>query len=501
MDPNQPISAILVVLIPLLTAFAVPIIGFWRKNLCFYAACTALAAAFWCALHLLIFVHQRGPVDYFLGGWDPPWGIALRIDSLNALMGVLVTFLFSLTGIASKKSVPLELPLKEAPFYALFLLLFTGLLGMILTGDMFNLYVFLEVSSLTAYALIAMGEPGAMVASFRYLLMGTVGASWYLLGVGYLYIVTGTLNMADLSGLLREMEGSHAVLSGFAFILFGIAIKMALFPLHLWLPDAYAKAPSIVSTTIAPIMTKVMAYVLIRIGFTVFHPEYVVQAAKASGLLVWFGILAILFGGISALSQTDFKRMLAFIIVAEVGYIVGGIGIANPTALKGAIFHIVNDAVMMASLFLVGMMVTHRTGGHGINHFFGIFRKMPLTAIVFTIGALAVIGVPPTCGFFSKWYLLLGGIEAGHWAFVAALLVCTLINVALFFRVFDKGLYLHAKAPQSIPEPRIDALTIQEAPLGMLVVGGILAAGILAIGIGNSFIVKTLILPAVPGGL
>ncbi len=486
------------IIIPLLTAFAIPLIGYWKKSLCYFIANAALLAALLSTVVVLNLVVRHGSLDYHLGGWAPPWGIAFRVDTLNALMGTLTASLFFLVGISSKRNVPRELPYKETPFYALFLLLFTGLMGMIFTGDLFNLYVFLEVGSLTAYALIAMGEPGAMVASFRYLIMGTVGASWYLLGVGYLYITTGSLNMADVARILPGIGASKAVLSGFAFLLIGIAIKMALFPVHMWLPDAYTKAPSTVSAAIAPIMTKVMAYILIRISFTVFRADYVIHTVRAGQGMVWFGTLAILFGGITALAQKDFKRMLTFIIVAEIGYIVGGVGLANATALKGALFHVFNDAVMMATLFMVAMMVTHRTGGHGIDRFFGLFSKMPLTATVFTVGALAVIGVPPTCGFFSKWYLLLGGIQAGQWGFVAALLICTLINVALFFRVFDKGLYLHAAGTGH--ELKEGELGIQEAPWSMVVVGLILASALVVIGIGNQFILETFIQPVVPKG-
>jgi multicomponent Na+:H+ antiporter subunit D len=262
--------------------------------------------------------------------------------------------------------------------------------------------------------------------------MGTIGASFYLLGVGYLYLASGSLNMADLSQLLPKLYHSKTVLAGFAFIFIGLSIKMALFPLHGWLPDAYACAPSAVSAAVAPLVTKVMAYVIFRLIFTVFSPEYTIFILRVTDAMIWIGASAIFFGAVMALSQKDYKRMLSYIVIAEIGYIVGGMGVANTTALKGVIFHIVNDALMVACLFSVAGLVMHKTQGHRIDDFKGIFRNMPITAVIFTVGALAVIGVPPTCGFFSKWYLLLGGIKAGQWAFVAALLVSTLINVALF---------------------------------------------------------------------
>jgi multicomponent Na+:H+ antiporter subunit D len=346
-----------------------------------------------------------------------------------------------------------------------------------------------------------MGEKGALYASFRYIVIGTIGASFYLLGVGYLYITSGSLNMADLSQLLPKLYHSKTVLAGFSFIFIGLSIKMALFPLHGWLPDAYACAPSAVSAAVAPLVTKVMAYVIFRLIFTVFSPEFAISISRVTDVMIWIGTLAILFGAVMALSQSDYKRMLSYIVVAEIGYIIGGIGVANATALKGAIFHIVNDALMVACLFLVAGLVMYKTRGHRIDDFKGIFRKMPITAVVFTVGALAVIGVPPTCGFFSKWYLLLGGINAGQWVFVAALLVSTLINVALFFRIFDKGLYVHAQQNEPHDTGPGHAPHFREAPLSMLMPAVVLALAILMVGIFNQAIMNKVIRFAVPPGI
>jgi multicomponent Na+:H+ antiporter subunit D len=248
-------------------------------------------------------------------------------------------------------------------------------------------------------------------------------------------------------------------------------------------------------------MTKVMAYVIIRVMFTVFKAEFTVSVLRVTDLMVWVGTLAILFGAVMALSQSDYKRMLSYVIIAEIGYIVGGIGVANATALKGAIFHIVNDAMMVACLFMVAGLIMYKTKGHRIADFKGIFKTMPLTAFIFTVGALSVIGVPPTCGFFSKWYLLLGGIQAQQWGFVAALLVCTLINVALFFRIFDKGLYAHAQENVADYERPPNNPHIGEAPFSMLIPAFVLALAILLIGIFNQFIVNNIIRFTVPMGL
>lgn len=493
----------LIVVTPLILSFFVNVVGWWNRKLCLPIIVFALSVSLISSIGILNTVIKHGTIHYRLGGWEPPWGIEYLVDHLNALVLVTIAFVAILITIYSKRSVEQELPEHKIPqFYTLFLLNITGLLGITVTGDMFNLYVLLEIASFSAYAIIAMGERGAVFASFRYVIYGTIGACFYLLGVGYLYIVTGSLNMFNLSQLLPELYSSRAVLVGFAFILIGVGIKMAFFPLHVWLPDAYTHAPSAVSALIAPLMTKVGAYVMIRVLFTVFRPEFPIEMLHVTDIMAWFGTFAILFGGIMALSQTDFKRMLCYIIVAEVGFIVGGIGIANATAIKGAIFHIVNDVFMTACVFAAAGIVMYKTKGHNISDFEGLFRKMPYTATIFMVGALAIIGVPPTCGFFSKWYLLLGGIEAKHWAFVIALLLCTLINVALFFRVIDKGIYLHALEHASEPTGSHSELySHDEAPLSMLIPGFIIAIAIFLIGIFNQAILKNIIEFAVPPGL
>jgi len=463
----------------------------------------AVAAMSICLLSSIVIVKSvidHGVISYWLGGWRPPRGIEYRIDHFNALMLVLVSGLSLLATVHARKSVEKEVPGKITLFWSLFVLMITGLLGICITGDLFNLFVLLEVTSLSGYALIAMGEKNAVYASFRYVIIGTMGASFYLLGVGYLYMATGSLNMADLAQLLPNLYHSKMVLVGFVFILLGLSIKMALFPMHVWLPDAYAYAPSAVSTAVAPLMTKVMAYVMIRVMFTVFKPEFSTAMFQVTDIMVWLGAFAILFGAVMALSQDDFKRMLTYVIVAEIGYIIGGIGVANTVALKGAIFHIVNDALMIACLFMVAGQIMYRTNGHRIDDFKGMFKSMPITATIFTVGALAVIGVPPTCGFFSKWYLLLGGIEARQWGFVAALLICTLINIALFFRVFDKGLFTHTHGTVPVHANPAGNPHAGEAPLSMLIPAFLLALVIILVGVFNQIIINQVIRFSIPLG-
>lgn len=232
MNTLQVQATILIVLIPLMSSYAIPLLGWRWRGSAFYVALSAMGGSLVCSFILLHAVLTQGTIHYHLGGWLPPWGIEYVIDPLSGFMGVIVCVIGFLVTLSSKQSVEKELPEKKVRFYTIYLLLFVGLMGMVVTGDAFNLYVFLEIASLTAYALIAIGEDGAPLAAFNYIIMGTIGACFYLLGVGYLYIVTGSLNMADLSKLLPPLYHSDVVLMALAFFLIGIAIKMALFPMH-----------------------------------------------------------------------------------------------------------------------------------------------------------------------------------------------------------------------------------------------------------------------------
>ena len=294
------------------------------------------------------------PIHYYLGAWSPPWGIEYVVDHLNGLVLTAIAIVSLLAALYAKSMIEREIPVaKHAPFYALFLLQVTGLFGMTVTGDMFNLYVLLEIASFSAYALIGMGKDAAPFAAFRYMIFGTLGACAYLLGVGYLYMITGSLNMADLRQLLVPLYQSPVLFVGFAFLLVGIGVKMALFPVHTWLPDSYTLAPSSVSVLLAPLFTKVGAYVMIRVLFTVFDSSFSTNVLPATVVLGWVAVVGIIFSSIMALAQTDLKRMLCYLIVTEIGYIVIGVASGNRTGLTGSIFHIVNDMFMMGLLFMV----------------------------------------------------------------------------------------------------------------------------------------------------
>ena len=491
---------VLIVVTPLIMSFILFTVSWWNKRLCFPILLATLSACLVFAIGILDMVIKHGqPIHYHLGGWDPPWGIEYVIDHLNALVLVAVAVVAWLVALYAKSVVEKELHESKLPqFYTLFLLQVTGLFGITATGDMFNLYVLLEIASFSAYAIIAMGERGADFAAFRYVIFGTIGACAYLLGVGYLYILTGSLNMADLAQLIPKLFYNKALLVGFAFFLVGVGIKMGIFPLHTWLPDAYTLAPSAVSALLAPLFTKVGAYVIIRIMFTVFDPSFSIKLYPVMDILGWIAAIGIAFACIMALAQSDLKRMLCYLIVAEMGYIVIGIASANRLGLTGAILHIVNDMFMMACLFTVVGAIMYQTGTRNIYQFRYLHRTMPVTLGVFVVGALSVVGVPPMCGFFSKWYLILGTIEAKKWLLLFVLLASSLVNAILFFRVIENA-YLEPRGEHAFAhDGGHPSISLDKVPISMLISMLMIAAGIILLGVFSGVIIKHIIQFAIP---
>ena len=496
MNIHQSALPVLIIAVPLITALILPVVALWKRGMAFPLALAALAFSFGGAIVAAREVVTHGPLRYSMGGWAPPWGIEYHIDHLAALMLLLLSFITLLVGIYSKKSILKELPEKEVPFYAVYLLLVSGLMGIVATADMFNLYVFLEITSLASYALISVGGGRAVVSAFRYVILGTVGAAFYLLSVSYLYGVTGTLNMEDLSSILPGLYQSDAVLVGFAFFVIGISIKMALFPMHAWLPGAYSDAPSAVSALIAATTTKVAAYVLVRVMFFVFEPRFAIEFIPVTTLLSWMGSVAMFLGSVMAIAQTDFKRMLAYSSIAQIGYIILGIGLANQAGFTGGLLHLVNHAFMKGCLFLVAGAIVYRTGLRRISDFRTLSGKMPWTVAIFIIAAFSMIGIPPTCGFFSKLYLIAGAIEAQQWVFVGVILFSSVLALAYFGNVI-RYMYFPSEVAVGESGPEEEP-TRDEAPLTMLIPMICLAVLIVLLGFFNGDVVSHFLVPALP---
>jgi multicomponent Na+:H+ antiporter subunit D len=493
-----------ILLFPLIGAVLCSLSGVISKKVCYPISVLSMLASVWASVNTLMQaiespVHE---VSYILGGWSLDLfprgvGIEFRADILGGLITLVVTGVGLLVTLYSKVPVQRQTPGKEAMYYALFLLQIAGLAGIALTGDAFNLYVLIEVAALTGYGLIALGSNRAAAATFNYIILGTIGASLYLLGVGYLYLKTGTLNMVGIREMIEAnaLYDSPAMQVAFVLVLLGILIKMAFFPFHAWLPNAYCHAPTTTSCLLAPLVTKVMIYVMIRMILTVFGVEFSFESTWWAEILPWLVVVAIVCAAVMALAQRGIKRMLAYLIVAEVGYMVGGVWIYNYYGLIGSIFHVISDACMTLCLFLGAGIILEKCKTTHFDGLRGLFAKMPLTMAGFFIGGFSIIGLPPTCGFFSKWYLITGGMVSERWEYMINLMFSTMVMVVLFFRLIERihlavdesGKNLgkgHGDLGLSQDQTRFD-----EAPLSMLLPLLLAASIVIAVGVYNQEVV------------
>lgn len=443
---------------------AAPLIVLVRSAAFAWAAASAVSyASLAIAVLLALRVAEGGAISYAIGSWQPPIGIEYRVDALSAFMLVAVSLTAALVAPHARRIVSAEVAADRVYLlYAMYCLCLAGLLGMAITGDAFNLFVFLEISSLAMYVLIALGpRRRALLAAFQYMLLGTVGATFYVIGVGFLYLMTGTLNLVDMAERLQAVEDLRPVLAALAFITVGIGLKLALFPLHQWLPNAYAFSPSMASTFIAATATKVSVYVLLRYYFMVFDPAALFDRLPTRELFLALSVAAMVTASLVAVFEQDVKRLFAYSSVAQIGYITLGIGVDNVDSLTGSIAHLLNHGVTKGAIFalLGGVALRSAGGAMSVQSLAGLGARMPLTALGLVIAGLSLIGVPGTAGFVTKWYLVIGAIDAGLWWVVAAILASSLIAAVYVWRVVEIA-YLR-------PVPAGGRR--EEAPLSMLV--------------------------------
>ena len=423
----------------------------------------ALAAALWAlyaSADLLAQVQGGQVLVYEMGGWAAPIGIEYRIDAVSAFVAFIVAGIGAVTTVYARQSVVREVEEDRLPlFYAAWILCMTGLLGISVTGDVFNVFVFLEISSLSAYALIAMGQDRrALVSAYQYLIMGSVGATFIVIGIGLMYAMTGTLNMADLAERLPPVMDQRTIPVAFAFLAVGFSLKLALFPLHLWLPNAYTFAPSAVTAFIASTATKVAVYMMLRFFFTVFGAAFAFDQMQVDLVFLPLALVAIFSMSLVAIFQSNVKRMLAFSSVAQIGYIILGVSMASVTGLTAAILHLFNHALMKGALFMALGAVFYRIGSVHVEAMRGLGRKMPWTMAAFVLAGFSLIGVPLTVGFISKWYLITGALERGWWPVAVLVLITSLIAVVYIWKVVEVAYF--EEFPDDHP--------VAEAPLGLL---------------------------------
>ncbi len=466
---------VLEVMLPLAAA---PLCALLRRPSLAWGLATASAIfALAGSVVMLLQVFPGGVISYHLGGWAPPWGIEFRLDAFNCFVLLIISLIGALCMIYGRESVAREISQEDQPlFCSMLLLCFAGMLGVVSTGDAFNLFVFLEICSLSAYVLVAMGasrDKRALTAAFTYLLSGTIGATFYVIGLGLVYALTGTLNMADMAMRIADLGDSITLRVGFAFIITGLGLKFAVFPLHQWLPNAYTYAPSMVTAFLSGTATKAAIYVSLRFLYTIFSPAFHFEAQTLQYVFLPLGLAGIFVASVVAVFQSNIKRLLAYSSIAQVGYILVGVSFASISGLTAAILHLFNHALMKSGLFLAVGCVVYRTGGCSVSSFRGLGSKMPWTMAAFVIGGLSIIGVPATVGFISKWHLVLAALERGWWPVAFAMVAGSLLALFYFGRVIEAA-YLH---------PAPDGATVTEAPPSMLIPLWVLTISCLALGI------------------
>ena len=451
------------VVVPLLVAPIVFLLP--TARLAWLAALVASAMSFAISIALVRHVLEAGMVSYAMGGFAAPLGIELRVDAFSAMLLLVVSGASTVALLAGRASLTDAVGEARMPtFMAAWLLALAGLVGIAVSGDAFNIFVFMEISSLATYILVS-GGPGrdAMRAVFKYLITGTVGATFYLIGVGMVYMMTGTLNIADMELRLADVGDTNVVFVAAGFMTIGLALKAAVFPLHAWLPNAYTYAPNIVTVFIAACSTKVALYVLLRLDFFVFQQNLVDHQLQFVFFLMPLAVLGILYGSIVPIFETNLKRLLAFSSVAQIGYILLGASLISVTGFTAAVLHFFNHALAKAALFLAVACLGTRVAGLQLRDLSGIGRRMPWTLGAFALAGLSLIGIPGTAGFVSKWVLIEAVLKEGLLgvALLMVILVGSLLSVIYIVRAVE--LMWHGERGR-------EAVAIEEAPAWMLIV-------------------------------
>ena len=431
---------VFVVIAPLFVAFVLP--TFARRMRLVESLVVAIEAIGLVGAGYLasIVLMQKGiPIIYSLGGWSAPWGIELEVGSLGAFFLLVVAAVSLPVALFARGNLTEEVGGKErvTRFYVLYLLLNGALAGMAVTNDLFNIFVLVEVATLSCCGLVsARNHPRAAEAAFTYLILATLGSALVLGGIGFLYIITGHLNMGFASQELGRIwqDYPHVVWMAASFMLVGFGVKSALFPLHVWLPDAHSTAPSPASAILSGLAVKGYLICLLKVLYIVFG-HTLMQEFAMHRILVLLGMIAIIAGSLFALAQDELKRRLAFSTVAQVGYIILGLGLVNMKGLTGTLFYLASHAVIKSSLFLAAGAIIAATGKHRISELAGIGRKMPVTMAVFTVGSLGLVGIPLFSGFIGKWYLLLGSLDAGHILAAAVIIIGSVLCAAYLFPI------------------------------------------------------------------
>ncbi|MFA9504867.1 monovalent cation/H+ antiporter subunit D family protein [Natrinema sp. H-ect1] len=441
----------LLIAAPILAATLPIALGLWFDRAGWSVAAATTSGLFVGAVALANAVYGGERITHELGGYPREYGIELVADEFSMLIVLLVTAVAAGVLAFTRRGGP-----RGNTFYTAYLLLVAGLLGISLTGDVFNLFVFLEISSIATYALVASGDgPEAAVAALKYLILGTVAASMYLIGVAFVFMATGTLNMVELAGAIPEAN-TTLIRAGIAFMIVGFAVKVAQWPLHTWQPSAYQRAPDGVTPLIAALVSTASAYAFGRIIVTVLGVEYLAGTPNVAPIVLTIGCVSVLAGTVLAVIQTEVKRMLAYSSVSQFGLVIAAYGVViageSETALIGAAIHLIGHGVLKAGLFLAAALVATSYGARTVDEYAGLAKRRPFVAGSMAVLLLALVGVPPGVGFVGKWYIAVGAVESQLWPVAAVIFLSTMLTLAYAARLLEK-MYFTPSAPADASRP------------------------------------------------
>ncbi len=479
---------VFMITLPLLCAALLPLLGYLRREWVPWAAVLPLAASSLLGILLVGKIPPGGHISYRVGGWEPPFGIELRVDYIGLFIMLLICAVTLLVIFFSRRYIEREVSGgRLVAYYTLFLLLSGSMLGFAAAGDMFNLFVFMETMAISSYALVAItASRNAVRAALKYVLMGAPSSIMVLLAIGFLYSATGTLNMADLAGRIGESAYTEVLMASFILLVIGFGVKAALFPLHMWLPDAHSMAPSPVSALLSGLLVEVSAFAMIRVVFSVFTAGTHHLVGTATAAVGVFAAVAVLYGGVMAILQKDLKMMIAYSTVSHIGYIFLGVTAMTAEGLTGAMYHMLDHGLAKACFFLCAGCFIHARGYRRIAELKGAWRQMPWTSSAFALAALSVVGIPPSAGFISKWYLILGNIKGGNYLYAMVLLAGSVLAAVYCFRVIIYMFFLPGREGAWEEESR-------DAPPSMLSPLWLLAAGTLFFGVFSYLLIPSLL--------
>jgi len=467
--------------IPVFSAVLLLLIGkFDKKNFPrIWSVLTSLSL-----LVILAVIWGKGTIVHEMGGWKPPFGVVLVSDHLSRLMLLIVNAVAFLVTIYSY--IYMKKYEDYLRFFTLFLFMLAGMNGVVLTGDLFNLYVFLEIASIASYALVGYGvDAEELEASFKYLVLGVLASIFILFGIGMIYSVTGSVNMADIARFLtaNNIADNKAVLMAVGLFILGFGLKGGLVPFHAWLPDAHSSAPAPISAMLSGVLIKALGiYPLIRIFYNVIDMTPVI-----STIFIVIGCISMIVGALMGSGQIDIKRLFAFHSVSQMGYVIVGIGLGTPLGIIGALFHLLNHSVFKSLLFLSSGAIENRTGTRNMKELGGLKKYMPVTSGSAIVGSLSISGIPPFNGFWSKLIIILAAFQAKNMWAAAALVLTAFLTLMCFLKFLRHAIF--GEASQRVKGAK-------EASFAMVFSLVIFAVLCLLVGIFNGWVISNIIVPA-----